>query len=71
MPPRTPEEEAGLQALLAKTPADFEAEATRRMGPPVVRARKNRRYVERLLRKHAEPDNRSFRIVEIGPIWIA
>ena len=38
-----------------ESPADpWEEEATRTFGPPDVRAKKNRRYVARLVRKHSE-----------------
>ena len=38
-----------------ESPADpWAAEATRAFGPPEVRAKKNRRYVARLVRKHRE-----------------
>ncbi len=33
----------------------WEAEATRTYGPPELRTRKNRRYVQRLARRHSEP----------------
>jgi hypothetical protein len=41
-----------------ETPDEWEAEATRRFGPPEVRQQKNRRYVGRLLRKHSEEEIR-------------
>src|SRR5688500_3905812 len=37
----------------------WEEEATRTFGPPDVRAKKNRRYVTRLVRKHSEPTVRA------------
>jgi hypothetical protein len=44
-----------FEASEARVLAHFEAESTRLYGPPELRARKNQRYVERLVRKHSEP----------------
>ena len=53
--PRSPEEEAEFQALWKAAEAEFEAEATLTYGPPELRARKNQRYVDRLIRRYSEP----------------
>jgi hypothetical protein len=53
--PLSPEEEAEWQATQARAEAEFEAEATRLYGPPESRAKKNRRYADRLVRRFSEP----------------
>ena len=53
--PLTPEEEARFAALRREAEVAWEAEATERYGPPDVRARKNRRYAMRLVRRYTEP----------------
>ena len=52
--PLTPEEEARIETIMRESRIAWEAEATRTYGPPDVRARKNRRYVGRLVRKCSE-----------------
>ncbi len=52
--PWTEEDEARHQAALRELEAAFEVEATATYGPPHIRARKNQRYVSRLVRAHGE-----------------
>lgn len=54
-PSATPETPPHPDAGTPEPETAWEAEATRRYGPPAVRARKNRRYVARLIRRHSEP----------------
>jgi hypothetical protein len=53
--PLSPEEEAERKELEARIEAEFEAEATEYWGPRELRDRKNRRYVDRLVRRYSEP----------------
>jgi hypothetical protein len=49
--PSSPTDEGWLQEF----DPGIAAEMTRLHGPPELRARKNRRYVDRLVRRHSEP----------------
>ncbi len=53
--PLSPEEEAEWQATQARIEAEYEAEATQLYGPPELRAKKNLRYADRLVRRFSEP----------------
>jgi hypothetical protein len=52
--PLSDEDQMRIEAMPEHERA-WEEEATRTFGPPDVRDSKNRRYTERLIRKHSEP----------------